>query len=39
MVFADKNMMEMYSSKDDGAESEDFYPFVNVPLTSPIFLQ
>lgn len=38
-AFADKSMMEMYSSKDDGAEAEDFYPFVNVSLTSPIFLQ
>jgi hypothetical protein len=38
-AFADKTMMEMYSSKEDGAESEDFYPFVNVALTSPIFLQ
>jgi hypothetical protein len=38
-AFADRSMLEMYSSKDEGADSEDFYPFVNVPLTSPIFLQ
>lgn len=38
-AFADKSMMEMYGSKDDGADSEDFYPFVNIVLTSPMFLQ
>lgn len=37
-TFADKNMMEMYGTKDDTNDSEDFFPFVNVPLTSPIFL-
>ena len=37
-AFLDKSMMEMYSTKDEGADVEDFYPFVNVALTSPIFL-
>ena len=38
-AFMDHSMKEMYSSKEEGAEVEDFYPFVNVTLTSPIFLQ
>jgi len=38
-VFADPTMKDMYGTKDETADSEDFFPFVMVPLTSPIFLQ
>jgi hypothetical protein len=29
----------MYGSKEETNDTEDFYPFVCVQLTSPIFLQ
>lgn len=38
-TFADKAMAEMYGSKEDTQDTEDFFPFVNIPLTSPTFLQ
>ncbi len=38
-TFADKTMAEMYGSKEDTQDTEDFFPFVNIPLTSPLFLQ
>ena len=38
-TFADKNMADMYGSKDDTNDTEDFFPFVSVALTSPLFLQ
>lgn len=38
-TFADKAMAGMYGSKEETNDTEDFYPFVNIPLTSPIFLQ
>lgn len=38
-TFADNAMKEMYGSKEDTNDTEDFFPFVNIPLTSPIFLQ
>jgi V-type H+-transporting ATPase subunit C len=38
-TFADPSMSEMYGSKDEVGDGEDFYPFVLIPMTSPIFLQ
>jgi len=38
-TFADKAMAEMYGTKEDTNDTEDFFPFVNIPLTSPLFLQ
>lgn len=38
-TFADHAMREMYGSKEDTNDTEDFFPFVNIPLTAPIFLQ
>ena len=38
-AFADPTMKEMYGSKEDTADTEDFFPFVMIPLTSPLFLQ
>lgn len=38
-AFADPTMSEMYGSKDEVGDGEDFYPFVLVQMTSPIFLQ
>jgi V-type H+-transporting ATPase subunit C len=37
--FAEASMKEMYGSKEETNDTEDFYPFVCVQLTSPIFLQ
>ena len=37
--FEDPDMKGMYGSKEDSNDTEDFYSFVNVPLTSPLFLQ
>jgi len=31
-------MKDMYGSKEDTNDTEDFWPFVLVPLTSPTFL-
>lgn len=38
-TFADEAMKDMYGSKEDTQDTEDFFPFVNIPLTSPLFLQ
>jgi V-ATPase subunit C len=38
-TFEDPAMKGMYGAKEDAADSEDFFSFVSVPLTSPIFLQ
>lgn len=38
-TFADRAMADMYGSKEDTNDTEDFFPFVNIPLTSPLFLQ
>lgn len=38
-AFADPTMKEMYGSKEELNDTEDFYPFVLVNLTSPLFLQ
>jgi hypothetical protein len=32
-------MREMYGTKEETNDTEDFFPFVNIPLTSPLFLQ
>ena len=37
--FADPTMKEMYGTKEELNDTEDFFPFVLVNLTSPIFLQ
>jgi len=37
--FCDPTMKEMYGSKEEGGDTEDFFPFVMIPLNSPIFLQ
>jgi V-type H+-transporting ATPase subunit C len=37
-VFIDPTLKDMYGSKEDAQDTEDFFPFVMVPLTSPIFL-
>jgi len=31
-------MKDMYGSKEDGMDGEDFFPFVAVHMTSPTFL-
>jgi len=38
-AFADKAMAEMYGTKEDTNDTEDFFPFVNISLTAPLFLQ
>ena len=38
-TFADETMKDMYGTKEDTNDTEDFFPFVNVTLTSPLFLQ
>ena len=37
-TFADPTMKDMYGSKEDANNTEDFFPFVNIPMTSPLFL-
>lgn len=37
--FEDPTMKGMYGSKEDANDTEDFFSFVNIPLTSPLFLQ
>jgi hypothetical protein len=39
ITFADPNMKDFYGSKEETGDTEDFFPFVNIPLTSPLFLQ
>jgi hypothetical protein len=29
----------MYGTKEETNDTEDFFPFVSIPLTSPVFLQ
>jgi V-type H+-transporting ATPase subunit C len=38
-TFADDAMKEMYGTKEETNDTEDFFPFVSIPLTAPIFLQ
>lgn len=38
-TFSDPAMKDMYGGKEDTNEGEDFFPYVSIPLTSPIFLQ
>jgi hypothetical protein len=38
-VFEDPAMKGMYGAKEDAADSEDFFSFVSIPLTAPLFLQ
>lgn len=38
-AFCDPAMKDMYGSKEDANDTEDFFPFVMIPLTSPVFLQ
>lgn len=38
-AFADPNMKEMYGTKEESNDTEDFWPFVLVQMTSPVFLQ
>ena len=35
---AEGEFKDMYGEKMDASESDDYWPFVNVPLTSPNFL-
>jgi V-type H+-transporting ATPase subunit C len=37
-LFADPTMSEMYGSKEEAGDTEDFYPFVMIQITSPVFL-
>ena len=37
-MFADPNMKDMYGSKEEAGDQEDFYPFVMATITSPSFL-
>jgi len=38
-AFADPSMKDMYGTKEDLNDTEDFFPFVLVQMTSPLFLQ
>jgi V-type H+-transporting ATPase subunit C len=38
-TFCDASMKEMYGSKEETNDTEDFFPFVCIHLTSPFFLQ
>lgn len=38
-TFEDQAMKGMYGSKEDTNDTEDFFSFVSIPLTSPLFLQ
>lgn len=38
-TFEDPTMKGMYGSKEDAMDTEDFFSFVSIPLTSPLFLQ
>lgn len=38
-IFADPTMKDMYGTKEDLNDTEDFFPFVNIQMTSPMFLQ
>ena len=37
-VLAEDDLKEMYGEKMDVNEAEDYWPFVSIPLTSPMFL-
>jgi len=36
--FCEQSMKDMYGTKEDTNDSEDFFPFVCIALTSPLFL-
>jgi len=36
--FCDPTMKDMYGSKEDAMDGEDFFPFVAIQMTSPLFL-
>ncbi len=36
--FSDESMKDFYGSKEEAGDTEDFYPFVMLTLTSPQFL-
>ena len=36
--FCDHAMKDMYGSKEDANDIEDFFPYVCISLTSPLFL-
>jgi hypothetical protein len=36
--FCDLAMKDMYGAKEDAADLEDFFPYVCISLTSPLFL-
>ena len=38
-TFEDPAMKGMYGTKEDGMDNEDFFSFVSIALTSPLFLQ
>lgn len=38
VALADKAMLEMYGEKQDASETDDYWPFVCVNLTSPSFM-
>ena len=37
-LFAEDGMQEMYGSKEEAGDTEDYFPYVMVPLGSPMFL-
>lgn len=37
--FCDPTMKDMYGTKEETNDAEDFFPFVCIHLTSPFFLQ
>lgn len=37
--FEDPAMKGMYGTKEDSQDTEDFFSFVSIPLTAPLFLQ
>ncbi len=38
-TFCDASMKEMYGTKEETNDTEDFFPYVCIQLTSPNFLQ
>ena len=38
-TFADPTMKDMHGTKEDLNDTEDFFPYVLIHLTSPLFLQ
>jgi len=37
-TLADAEFKDMYGEKMDASEADDYWPFVNIPLTSPNFI-